>query len=425
LNSGFLDAFRRNRGDAHVRVLLVCALAVLLLTARFSSTHAENLNQKYGPSWHCSSITAGLPIYDACRRCEVRNMDFFRDSDSSGHCVPRGNGETEPENPPRAGRSSTPPGQLSDAQCNALSARFNDLLNNQPMPPEYKRFVLNRMASLDPHMLVLLEPERACSDVTVYRSVRRESQELTRRIVSGCGGRIEITDGKGERIDAGNVEARIAAENRDIDEDAARICRVAQQQLAARTLVPPPAKGNSAGPTSANASALALSPAIKKCLIDLHAHDPSQSIDDLTPDELMALCEDYPAVKAAGYDKAFAAYDALRHGGGLSSSPPARTAAAPGATRGAAPSSPRGKSAEQNCIDLHYEQAGAWYNGFFKNQCPVAVEFVFESCGNSGNGPQCEKTTTSLPGNGDTPVSSYRREPKLLSERAAAPFQPR
>jgi hypothetical protein len=51
---------------------------------------AENLNQKYGPSWNCSYITAGDPLYEACRPREARNMDFYRDSPSTGHCVPRG-----------------------------------------------------------------------------------------------------------------------------------------------------------------------------------------------------------------------------------------------------------------------------------------------------------------------------------------------
>lgn len=326
-----------------------------------------------------------------------------------------------------SGASSPPPGQLSNAQCNKLSGDFNYLMKDKPMPAEFKRFLLNQMYSIDTEMFSIEEPEKACGDVTVYRSIRRQTNDLERQLVTGCGDRINITDGNGARIDAGNIDERIRAEEASIDTDSARICRVAQQQLAARAKEAKAPKPETGAPAKSAKPALALSPAIKQCLTKERAADPAQSIDDLTSDELMALCEDYPAVKAAGFDTAFAAYDSLRRSGGLST-PRGKSAAAPGGAgvpRGSgSPSSP-GKVAAQNCIEPHYTQAGAWYSGSFKNECPVPVEFVFESCGNGGDGPDCGKTTTSLPGNTSMPVSSYRMEPKLLSERAAGPFQPR
>jgi hypothetical protein len=56
---------------------------------------AQNLNQKYGPGWDCGSITA-TPQYEgeyrACKKCEAIDQDFYRTSDSSGYCVPKGDG---------------------------------------------------------------------------------------------------------------------------------------------------------------------------------------------------------------------------------------------------------------------------------------------------------------------------------------------
>jgi|GEM_PF-5659540 len=63
-----------------------------------SSTNAENLHQKYGSYWNCGYISLGMPIYDACKPCEDKGMEFFRDSDTTGHCVPKtGVAESKPE----------------------------------------------------------------------------------------------------------------------------------------------------------------------------------------------------------------------------------------------------------------------------------------------------------------------------------------
>jgi hypothetical protein len=51
---------------------------------------AQNLNEKYKSlGWSCSSISLGMPLYDACVPCQDSGMDFFRDSDTTGHCVPK------------------------------------------------------------------------------------------------------------------------------------------------------------------------------------------------------------------------------------------------------------------------------------------------------------------------------------------------
>jgi|GEM_PF-3824262 len=72
---------------------MVAALLVFTITA--NPARAENLNQKYGPSWDCSYITFGLPIYDTCKPCQDKGMDFWKDSDTTGHCVLKEGAATE------------------------------------------------------------------------------------------------------------------------------------------------------------------------------------------------------------------------------------------------------------------------------------------------------------------------------------------
>ena len=68
---------------------IVCALAA-------APAAAEDLNEAYGPSWNCSYITAGMPIYDSCRVCERQGLHFFRDTEETGHCVRVGNAGADP-----------------------------------------------------------------------------------------------------------------------------------------------------------------------------------------------------------------------------------------------------------------------------------------------------------------------------------------
>jgi len=92
-----------------MKTALIILFAVLLASwAKLAS--AENLHQKYGPSWDCGYITAGLPIYDYCKPCEDKGMEFFKDSDISGHCVPKeGSAEQEVEQPPVVVPKKAPP----------------------------------------------------------------------------------------------------------------------------------------------------------------------------------------------------------------------------------------------------------------------------------------------------------------------------
>jgi len=82
-----------------VRLLWVVG-ALVLMTLTTTSARAENLNEKFGPSWDCSYITAGMSIYDYCKPCQDKGMDFWRDTETTGHCVPKaGAAEEEPSAP--------------------------------------------------------------------------------------------------------------------------------------------------------------------------------------------------------------------------------------------------------------------------------------------------------------------------------------
>jgi hypothetical protein len=74
-------------------VRLVAAAVALIFCVLFpvsSPVHAQDLNQQYGPSWNCLSIDARLTfLYQACLPCQQAGQDFYRDTDTSGHCVPK------------------------------------------------------------------------------------------------------------------------------------------------------------------------------------------------------------------------------------------------------------------------------------------------------------------------------------------------
>src|SRR3989344_6845014 len=93
-----------------VRLLWVVG-ALVLMTLTTTSARAENLNEKFGPSWDCSYITAGMSIYDYCKPCQDKGMDFWRDTETTGHCVPKaGAAEEEPSAPaPPPPKVVTPP----------------------------------------------------------------------------------------------------------------------------------------------------------------------------------------------------------------------------------------------------------------------------------------------------------------------------
>jgi hypothetical protein len=76
---------------------------------------AENLNQKFGPSWNCTKLGAvQYSLYRACKICEDNCQDFFSDSESAGHCLPRSGAAIacpQGAGAPKATPVATPPGQ--------------------------------------------------------------------------------------------------------------------------------------------------------------------------------------------------------------------------------------------------------------------------------------------------------------------------
>ena len=79
---------------------------------------AENLNQKFGPSWTCTKLGAvEYSLYRACKICEDNCQDFFGDSDKAGHCLPKAGAAIACPHaaaappPPQATPIATHPGQ--------------------------------------------------------------------------------------------------------------------------------------------------------------------------------------------------------------------------------------------------------------------------------------------------------------------------
>ncbi|HEY5046571.1 MAG TPA: hypothetical protein VII49_00940 [Rhizomicrobium sp.] len=74
--------------------VLMCAFIVALVIDTISTSASadpgHDLNQWYkSDNWSCSSIVLGNPLYNVCVPCERANMDFFQDTNTTGHCVPR------------------------------------------------------------------------------------------------------------------------------------------------------------------------------------------------------------------------------------------------------------------------------------------------------------------------------------------------
>ncbi len=69
-------------------VLLLLAMGAECFTP--IGVSADNLNQKFGPTWTCTKLGAvEYRLYRACKICEDNCQDFFGDSDKAGHCVPK------------------------------------------------------------------------------------------------------------------------------------------------------------------------------------------------------------------------------------------------------------------------------------------------------------------------------------------------
>jgi hypothetical protein len=57
-----------------------------------SCPDCQSLNQKFGPTWSCKMISAELdPLYQSCRACEEKNLEFVQLSQDRGECgAPKG-----------------------------------------------------------------------------------------------------------------------------------------------------------------------------------------------------------------------------------------------------------------------------------------------------------------------------------------------
>jgi hypothetical protein len=78
-----------------MRLLATAAALIFCFLSALSSVQAGDLNQQYGPSWTCLSIDArDQALYQACLPCQQSGQDFYEDSDSSGHCVPKPGAQT-------------------------------------------------------------------------------------------------------------------------------------------------------------------------------------------------------------------------------------------------------------------------------------------------------------------------------------------
>ena len=77
-------------------IAAVATITLLLFIA--GPSRAEDLNEKFGDSWDCNSISAGLPLRDACLQanCNFKRQHFWRDDADHGHCVNIANLKDEP-----------------------------------------------------------------------------------------------------------------------------------------------------------------------------------------------------------------------------------------------------------------------------------------------------------------------------------------
>jgi uncharacterized membrane protein len=134
-------------------VLLLLAIGAAECLAPTGAS-AENLNQKFGPSWTCTKLGAvEYSLYRACKICEENCQDFFGDSEKAGHCVPRSDAAKAcPQAaaaPPRTTPIAAPPG-LPAAQdpayfefkvCNR-SGRTASVAVEHHVSPSDKNFVI-------------------------------------------------------------------------------------------------------------------------------------------------------------------------------------------------------------------------------------------------------------------------------------------
>lgn len=153
--------------------VIACALAA-------GPAAAEDLNEAYGPSWNCSYITAGLPIYDSCRICEQQGLHFFRDTPDSGHCVPgTESAEETPAPPPKKLKPLHPHPPPSDA---ALPPGSPGAPDATPPRPRRDYWGAVAVALTEDHVAAGV----AWNDETQDQAEERALAQCNERGVSGC-----------------------------------------------------------------------------------------------------------------------------------------------------------------------------------------------------------------------------------------------
>jgi hypothetical protein len=110
----------------------------------------------------------------------------------------------------------------SSAYCDNLSREYRYLQNEMRVPPQYSRFLRNRTLSVFGD---IRDPESACSDVDVYRNIRRRTNFVARALIVDCNQR--FTGG----TNSSNIDLRIADEEASISQSARRICNLARSKL--------------------------------------------------------------------------------------------------------------------------------------------------------------------------------------------------
>lgn len=98
--------------------------------------------------------------------------------------------------------------------CEELAKKFY-ALRDDPVPPEYHRFIINEMRSVDPGLLGIDNPLTACADADVYIRLRRETFAVQRKLLSQCKWKF------------GNIDRAIADEEKAFAESRDRICAAA------------------------------------------------------------------------------------------------------------------------------------------------------------------------------------------------------
>ena len=109
-------------GAKRAAVLLAAAIGAAGCFAPLK-TSAENLNQKFGPTWTCTKLGGvEYSYYRACKICEENCQEFFSDSAKTGHCVPKAGANACPRGaaPPPATQPTpvaAPSGQTAAASA--------------------------------------------------------------------------------------------------------------------------------------------------------------------------------------------------------------------------------------------------------------------------------------------------------------------